>query len=142
MSGWARSSRLRCMPRPRVTENLAGTAVGAVIGGLLGGPAGSLILGAGLGAIAGSTANPTKPLPLQTALANFIASKGLTFGGMERRTWSLIRVVFGTGSDYFYVDAAVAPDKSLYPNVVALDDALYDAAMYAINEQVSLYGLG
>jgi hypothetical protein len=125
-----------------VTENLTGTAVGAVIGGLLGGPAGSVILGAGLGALAGSAVNPTKALPLQTALATFIARRGLKFGGMERRAWNLIRVVFGRDANYFYVDAAVTPNRALYPNVEVLDDALYDAAVHAINEQVSLYGLG
>jgi hypothetical protein len=113
-----------------------------VIGGLIGGPAGSAILGAGLGALAGTAANPTRPIPLETALVEFIASRGLTFGGMERRAWYLVRVVFGRGAAYFYIDAEVAADRALYQNVDALDDALYDVAIAKIDALVRAYALG
>jgi hypothetical protein len=126
-----------------VTENYSGTVVGALLGGLLGGPAGAVVAAAGLGALVGTGANPQKPLPLETALAQYIAASGLTFGGMERRAWYLVRVVFGIGANYFYVDAAAAADRTLYPNADALDDALYDVAVREIAQKAtSLHGVG
>lgn len=128
----------RTVPRPRVTESYAGTGVGALLGGLLLGPA---IVGAAAGAFLGSVANSTKPLPLDAALAKFVADKGLQFGGLERLRWNRIRVVFGHGANFFYVDAAVQPNQAHFPSVEALEDALYDAATHRIGEQVQNLGL-
>lgn len=116
--------------------------MGALIGGLVGGPAGSAALGAGLGALVGSTQNSTKPLPLETALAQFLAKRALKFGGMERLAWNALRVVYGRGAAYFFVDAVVSEDRSLYASAVVLDDALYDAAVYQIHQHVGAHGVG
>ncbi len=126
------------VPRPRITESYAGTGVGALLGGLLLGPA---IVGAPAGAFLGSADNPTKPLPLDAAPAKFVADKALQFGGLERLRWNRIRVVLGHGANFFYVDAAVQPNRALFPSVEALEDALYDAATYRIGEQVQNLGL-
>ena len=128
--------------RPRVTQSYKGTAIGTVVGGLLGGPIGSILVGAGLGALAGSAANPTTPLALDAAFAQFFAERQIAFGGMERLGWNRIRVVFGRGANFFYIDVAVPPDRSLFPNVDALEDALYDKAVLALNERMSALGLG
>jgi hypothetical protein len=130
------------MARPRITESYTGSLVGAVVGGLLGGPFGAAAVGAGLGALGGTAANPTKPMPLQVAVAAYVAGKGLIVGGMERRAWNQIRVVFGVESNFFYVDAAVAPKKSLYKNIEVLEDALYDVAVRRIDERVGQLGVG
>jgi hypothetical protein len=130
------------MSRPRVTESYAGTAIGALIGGILGGPVGATIVGAGLGALTGTAANATKPLPLDAALAKFVVEKGFTFGSLERLGWNRIRVVFGRGANFFYVDAAVPPNKAAFPNVDALEDALYDVAVKKIEQRVNLLGPG
>ena len=132
------------MPRPTQTEHLAGTVIGGVLGGFLGGRGGArgAVVGASLGALAGSALNPTTSVPLETALARFIAEKGFTFGGMERPVWNHVRVVFGQGSNFFYIDATVPANRSAYPNVEALDDALYDVAVLRINDHVSALGLG
>jgi hypothetical protein len=128
--------------RPRQTENHIGTVLGAAIGGLVGGPLGSVIAGAGLGALAGSAANPRLPLPLEAALRAFVLSRDLTFVSVERRNWNKIRVTYGKGSHYFYVDAAVAPNPALYAdNKDLLDDALYDAACAALEQRIQLLGL-
>lgn len=130
------------MPRPRVTESYAGTAVGALLGHLLLGPAiESHGVGAAAGALLGSAANPTKPIPLDAALAKFVADKGFQFGGLERLGWNRIRVVFGHGANFYYVDAAVQPNRALFPSVEALEDALYDVATHRIGEQVQNLGL-
>jgi hypothetical protein len=90
-----------------------------------------------------ATMRLVKTLPLEEALVRFVTSKGLTFGGMERRAWNEIRVVFGRGADFFFVDTAAAPDKTLYANVDALDDALYDATVAEISATArSRYGIG
>src|SRR4029078_5552430 len=98
---------------------LAPPAIGAVAGGFI-----------------GSAANPTKPLPLDAALAKFIADKGLQFGGFERRRRNSVRVFFGHGANFFYVDATVSPNRAQFPSVEALEDALYDVATRQIDEQV------
>jgi hypothetical protein len=126
------------VPRPRITASYAGTGVGALIGGLLA----PTMIGVGAGAILGSAANPTTTLPLDAALARFIANKGLQFGGFERIRWNCVRVVFGHGANFYYVDAAVQPNRSSFSSVEALEDALYDAATYKIEEQVRNLGLG
>jgi hypothetical protein len=126
------------VPRPRVTESYAGTGVGALLGSLLLGPA---VAGAAAGALLGSAANATKPLPLDAALAKFVTDKGLQFGGFERLRWYRIRVVFGHGANFFYVDAAVQPNRGLFSSVEALEDALYDVATHRIGEQVQSLGL-
>jgi hypothetical protein len=129
------------MPRPRETENIAGTLIGALAGGLLGGPVGAWVVGAGLGALGGTLANPQKPLPLQAALALYVSQKGFAFGAMEKRSWNRIRVVFGLNSNFFYVDAAISPNKTLFPTVDQLEDALYDAATQKIDERVGQLGI-
>jgi hypothetical protein len=123
----------KIMSRPRVTASYAGTGVGALIGGLL---LDSTIVGAAAGAILGSAANPTTPLRLDAALAKFIADKGLQFGGFERIRWNCVRVVFGHGASFYYVDAEVQPNRASFSSVEVLEDALYDAATYKIEEQV------
>jgi hypothetical protein len=70
-----------------------------------------------------------------------VADKGLQFGGFERIRWNGVRVVFGTGSNFYYVDAVVPANRAAYPSVEALEDALYDAATYRIEEQVRNLGL-
>jgi hypothetical protein len=115
-------ARLIAMARPRVTESYGGTALGAPIGGVSGGT--------------------PEALSLEAALAKYITARGLTFGGMERLGWSAVRVVFGRGPDFFYVDAALAPDRAAYPNIELLEDSLYDTAADLINEQVRAHGLG
>jgi hypothetical protein len=125
------------VPRPRITESHGGTAVGALLGGLLLTPA---TVGVAAGALVGTAANPTKPLPLDAALAKFIADKGLQFGGFERLRWNSVRVVFGRGANFFYVDATVPPNRAQFPSVEALEDALYDVAIRQIDEQVMRLG--
>lgn len=122
------------VPRPRVTASYAGTGVGALIGGLLLAPAAA-------GAILGSAANPTTPLPLDAALARFVTDKGLQFGGFERIRWNSVRVVFGHGANFYYVDAIVSPNRASFPSIEALEDALYDAAISKIEAQVRNLGL-
>jgi hypothetical protein len=85
---------------------------------------------------AGTTRNPTKPLPLPTALAQFLTGKGLKFGGMERLTWNVIRVVYGRGAAFFFVDAEAIGPRERYPNAEAVDDTLYDVAVFRINQHV------
>jgi hypothetical protein len=128
----------KIVPRPKVTANYAGTGLGALIGGLLLAPT---AVGAAAGAFLGSAANPTKPLPLDAALAKFVADKGLQFGGFERIRWNCIRVVFGTGANFFYIDADVQSNRASFSSVEALEDALYDAATNRIEEQVQNLGL-
>lgn len=129
------------MPRPRETENIAGTLFGALAGGLLGGPLGAAIVGAGLGALGGTLANPQAPLPLQAALALYVSQKGFSFGAMERQSWNRIRVVFGWNANFFYIEAAVPPNKALFPTVDHLEDALYDAAVKKIDARAVQLGV-
>lgn len=100
------------------------------------------MLGAGIGALAGSAANPQKVVPLAAAIAAHVVQKGLTLGAIERLSWNRIRVVFGKGSSFFYVDAAVQPKKSMYANADALEDVLYDVAIKKIDERVGELGWG
>jgi hypothetical protein len=129
------------MPRPRETENYAGTIFGAVVGGLLGGPVGAAAVGAGLGALGGTAANPQKPLALKAALARYVSEKGFSFAAMERRSWNRLRVVFGWKGNFFYIDAAVPPNKALFPTVDHLEDALYDAAVKKVDARAVQLGV-
>ena len=126
------------VPRPKVTASYAGTGLGGQIGGMFLAPT---AVGVAAGAVLGSALNPTKPLPLDAALAKFVADKGFQFGGFERIRWNCVRVVFGTGANFFYIDAEVRPDRASFSSVEALEDALYDAATYRIEEQVQSLGL-
>jgi hypothetical protein len=136
----SKCGRLTHVPRPRQTEDYIGTIAGAVLGGLLAGPAGAVLLGAGIGALAGSAANPQKAVPLAAALAAHVVQKGLTVGAIERQSWNRIRVAFGRGSSFFYIDAAVQPKKSMYANADAVEDALYDVAIRKIDERARELG--
>ena len=130
------------MARPRTTQDYSGSILGAVIGGLLGGPLGSAVVGAGLGAIGGTIANTQKSLPLDIALAAYLAQKGLACGGVQRRAWNQVRIVAGQNSHFFSIDVGVAPKRNLYADGDALDDALYDAATKKIDEHARTLGLG
>jgi hypothetical protein len=50
-------------------------------------------------------------------------------------------VVFGTGANFFYIDADVQSNRASFSSVEALEDALYDAATNRIEEQVQNLGL-
>ena len=120
----------RIVPRPRVIESFAGTGNG-----------GGFLHPAPPGASPGAVASPTEQLPLDAALAEFVTDKKLQFGGFERLRWNCIRVVFGRGANFFYVDADVPPDRARFSSVEALEDALYDAATRRIDKQVRKLGL-
>lgn len=120
------------MPRPRVAANYVGTGIGAVLGGLLLAP---IAVGVAAGALVGSAANPTRPLPLDAALVRFITDRGLKFGGFQRLRWNSVRVVFGHGANFYYVDALVSPNRASFPSVEAVEDALYDDATSKIEER-------
>jgi hypothetical protein len=78
-----------------------------------------------------------RPFSLETELAKVIATRSLMFGGLERGKWNQVRIVFGRGADFFFVDVVVQPDKALYPTVDALENALYDVAVHKIDEHLS-----
>jgi hypothetical protein len=127
------------VPRPR-EKNLTGTAIGAALGALVGGPAGSAVLGALGGAVLGSGANPpSTPVALKEAIAAHLQSKGLrliSFGWLSPRR---VQIGFGRGGNYFQKTLGVAPHPTRWQNRVALEDALYDSAVAAIDEWVSQF---
>ena len=94
-----------------------------------------IAVGVAAGALVGSAANPTRPLPLDAALVRFITDRGLKFGGFQRLRWNSVRVVFGHGANFYYVDALVSPNRASFPSVEAVEDALYDDATSKIEER-------
>lgn len=71
------------------------------------------------------------PVPLDRAIKTYVEGRGCAAGAVYRWSWNRVDFLFGSGPDYWKVEARVEGAKSRYASLVELDDALYDAAAAA-----------
>jgi hypothetical protein len=130
------------MPRPRRTKDASGTVVGALVGAAIGGPLGAALAGATAGGLLGTAANPQEPLPLDLAVAQYFAARGLVLVTLKRPSKISASAIFKApqGSAYFQIKAFVPPRPGLKRE--AIDDALYDQLATRVNAWLEAWRVG
>lgn len=81
-----------------------------------------------------------RPVPLDRALADYARLKDVTVGVVNRGSWDTVTFIFGRGHNCHSLSVTINGNLHDYPNFVAVDDALYDAAVERFDRKLKDLG--